>query len=50
MSICEKATPTYALSNITESSDNGDFTSEHDIGGSLDTVDEGLSATVLRET
>jgi hypothetical protein len=38
---------TYTFTDITESSDNGDFTSKHDIGGSLDTIDKGLSATVL---
>lgn len=38
---------TYTLSDITETGDNGDLTGEHDIGGSLDTIDEGLSASVL---
>ena len=37
---------TYSLSDITVTSDNSDFTSEHDIGSTLDTVDEGLSASV----
>jgi hypothetical protein len=35
------------LSDITETGDNGDLTGQHDIGGSLDTVDEGLSASVV---
>jgi len=35
------------LSDITETGDDSDLTGEHDIGGSLDTIDEGLSASVL---
>lgn len=35
------------LSDITETGDNGDLTGQHDVGGSLDTVDEGLSASVV---
>lgn len=34
------------LSDVTETSDNGDLASNHDISGTLDTVDEGLSAAV----
>lgn len=34
------------LSDITETGDNGDLASNHDIGGTLDTIDEGLTATV----
>jgi len=34
------------LTNITETSDNGNLTGNHNIGGSLDTVDEGLSTSV----
>jgi hypothetical protein len=40
-------TSTYTLSDITETGDNGNLTGKHDIGGSLDTIDEGLSASVL---
>lgn len=36
-----------ALSDITETGDNGNLTGQHDVGGSLDTVDEGLSASVV---
>lgn len=39
---------TYTLSDVTETGDNGDLTGKHDVGGSLDTVDKGFSATVLR--
>jgi len=35
-----------ALANITETSNDGDLTSDHDIGGTLDTVDERLTAAV----
>ncbi len=35
------------LTDITETGDDGDFTSQHDVGGSLDTVDKGLPASVL---
>lgn len=35
-----------ALADITVTSDNGNLTSDHDIGGALDTIDEGLTATV----
>jgi hypothetical protein len=35
-----------ALSDITETGDDGDLASNHDIGGTLDTVDEGLAAAV----
>lgn len=35
-----------SLSDITETGDNGDLASNHDIGGSLDTVDERLPAPV----
>lgn len=38
---------TYALSNITVASDDGDLTSKHDIGGALDTIDERLAAAVV---
>jgi len=34
------------LTDITETSDNGDLTSDHDICGTLDTIDEGLAASV----
>src|SRR6202044_976888 len=35
-----------ALANITKSSDDGNLASNHDIGGTLDTVNQGLTATV----
>lgn len=38
---------TYSFANITETSDNSDLSSEHDIGGTLDTIDEGLAAAVV---
>lgn len=34
------------LSDITETGDDTDLTSNHDIGGTLDTIDKGLSASV----
>ena len=37
---------TYTLADITEASNNGDLTSEHDIGRTLDTIDERLAAAV----
>ena len=38
---------TYTLANITEASNDSDLTSKHDIGGTLDTIDEGLAASVV---
>ena len=38
---------TYALSDVTEASDNGNLSSKHDIGGTLDTINEGLPASVV---
>ncbi len=38
---------THSLANITVSSDNGDLSSKHDVGGTLDTVDKRLAASVL---
>lgn len=35
-----------SLADVTESSNDGNLASNHDIGGTLDTVDEGFSATV----
>ena len=34
------------LTDITETGDNGDLASNHDIGGTLDTIDKGLTAAV----
>lgn len=34
------------LADITETGNNGDLASNHDIGGTLDTIDEGLTAAV----
>lgn len=42
---CEKTT--YALSDVTEPSNDGDLTSKHDIGRALDTVDERLAAAIV---
>ena len=38
---------TYTLANITEASNDGDLTGKHDIGGTLDTIDERLAASVV---
>lgn len=35
------------FTDITETGDDGDFTGEHDVGSTLDTVDEGFTASVL---
>lgn len=35
-----------ALADITVTGDNGNLTGDHDIGSALDTIDEGLTATV----
>jgi hypothetical protein len=35
-----------SLSDITETSNNGNLTSNHDIGSTLDTIDQRLTATV----
>jgi hypothetical protein len=35
-----------SLSDITETSDNGNLSCDHNIGGTLDTIDKGLTATV----
>ena len=37
----------YTLADVTEAGDNGDLASEHNVGGPLDTVHEGLAAAVL---
>ena len=37
---------TYTLANITKTRNNSDLTSKHDIGGTLNTVDEGFTASV----
>lgn len=38
---------TYALSNITETGDDGDLSSKHDIGSTLDAIDERLATAVV---
>lgn len=38
---------TYALSNIAESGNYGDLSGKHDVGSTLDTVDEGLAAAIV---
>ena len=37
---------THALAHITEAGDHGDLAGQHDIGGTLDAIDEGLAAAV----
>ena len=39
--------PTYALSNITETSNNRDLASKHDIRGTLDPVNERFTAAII---
>ena len=41
-----RGTWTYTLSNISETGDDSDLSGEHDVGSSLDTIDERLSTTV----
>jgi hypothetical protein len=43
----ESTNDTDPLANITEASNNGDLTSKHDVGGTLDSVDERLAAAVV---
>ena len=38
---------THTLADITISSHNGDLARKHDVGGPLDTVNEGLAAAVV---
>ena len=38
---------THTLSDVTEASDNGDLSGKHDIGGTLDTINEGLATSVV---
>ena len=38
---------TYAFTNVTESSNNGNLSSKHDIGSTFDTIDEGLAASIV---
>jgi hypothetical protein len=38
---------THALADVTETGDDSDLAGKHDVGGTLDTVDEGLAAAVL---
>lgn len=44
------STTTYTLSDVSETSDDGDLAGKHDIRGTLDTVNKRLSATVLIQT
>lgn len=39
--------PTYTLAYITVTGDDGDLSGQHDVGSTLDAVDEGLSASVV---
>lgn len=43
----QKALYTYPLADVTETSDDRNLASEHDIGSTLDTVDERLTAAVV---
>ena len=38
---------TYALSDITVASNDGNFSGKHDVGGTLNTIDEGFAAPVV---
>ena len=38
---------TYSLANVTETSNDGNLTSKHDIGSALDTIDKGFTATIV---
>lgn len=38
---------TYALADISETSDNSDLAGEHDISSALDTVDQRFTASVV---
>ncbi len=40
-------TRTYALADVTEASDNSNLASKHDIGSTLDAIDQGLAAAVV---
>jgi hypothetical protein len=43
----EKDWQTCSLADVTEPSNNSDLSSKHDIGGTLDSVDEGFAASVV---
>lgn len=43
----KKGLSTYSLTDVTESSDDSDLAREHDICSTLDSVDEGLAASVV---
>ena len=38
---------TYTLANVTETSDDSDLASKHDIRGTLDAIDERFTAAVV---
>lgn|SRR6266478_1258316 len=38
---------TYAFTNVAEASNDGDLTGKHDVGRTLDTIDEGFAATIV---
>lgn len=44
---CPYTQNTYALANVTKARDNGNFASKHDIGGTLDTIHEGLATSIV---
>ena len=37
---------THSFANISEASDNGDLSGKHDIGGTLDTIDQRFTAAI----
>lgn len=45
--IATKDASTHSFSDISETGNNGDLSSQHDVGSTLDTVNEGFSASVL---
>ncbi len=38
---------TYTFANVTETSNDSDFASQHNVGGTLDAINKGLSAAVV---
>jgi len=38
---------TYAFTNVTEASNNGNLTGKHDVSRTLDTIDEGFAAAIV---
>jgi hypothetical protein len=38
---------THAFSDITKTSDDGDLAGKHDVGGALDTINEGFATAII---